>query len=560
MPQGAGRDNSLRHQVSVLRRRWPVVVLLAGLCCGTAVWLTRRQAPVYRATASVLLQANNGELIIGGPPGSFGGSGNEAATEIEVMRSQVVRDAVAAKLGRDPEVDIEARGVTDVIDINATSEQPAVAASEATTFAEVYVELRRTQRVDDLLKTGELIQAQIVDLDRRIDELEKPLRDLDARLGATADPKVRPLLQQQREAAADAISADRRTLEARRSSFDDQLNRLQLLKGLGISGGVQVVSKADVPTDPISATPLRNGALGLGGGLVLGVALAFLLDQADDRLRRREELEELARVPVLGLLPLVGRRHLQKDVVTLRNPASAAAEAFRTLRTSLQFLGVDRPITCIQVTSPTASEGKTTVVTNLAASFAQGGQRVIVLDCDLRRPRVHESFGLPNEAGFTSVLLDQVPLADAIVTLADEPFLAILPSGPIPPNPSELLNSNRAQAVIASLRENCDILLIDTPPVLPVTDAAVVSRFVDATLLVARPKRSTKRQVVRACELLERVGAPLVGAVLNGVVHEVGDGYGSGYVGYVESSARKPRAKRGGRRGEPGTGLAPDAS
>jgi len=340
-------------------------------------------------------------------------------------------------------------------------------------------------------------------------------------------------------------------LEARRSSFDDQLNRLQLLKGLGVSGGVQVVSRADRPTKPISASPLRNGALGLGGGLVLGLALAFALDQADDRLRRKEELEAVTGVPVLGLLPRVARRQLHNDVVTLRSPGSATAEAYRTLRTSLQFMGVDRPITCIQVTSPTSAEGKTTVVTNLAASFAQAGQRVIILDCDLRRSRVHEAFGLGNDAGFTSVLLDQVRLADAITTIADEPFLAVVAAGPVPPNPSELLTSKRAQAVVATLRENCDILLIDTPPVLPVTDALVVSRYVDATLVVARSKRSTKRQVARARELLDQVGAPVVGTVLNGVTHDGGEGYGYGYAAYAPAA---DRARRNRRRGSPQSG------
>lgn len=554
MPQGTGRDNSLRHQVAVLRRRWPVVVLLAVLGCLTAFWVTARQAPVYRATASVLLQPSNAEQILGGTSGSFGGDETEADTEIEVMRSQVVRDAVRAKLGHNPNVAIEARGFTNVLDIHASSTDPRAAAAEATTFADVYVELRRSQRVEDLLKTGELIQAQIVELDKKIDQLEKPLRDLDARLGTTTDQRLRIQLQQQREATADAISAERRTLEARRSSFDDQLNRLQLLKGLGISGGVQVVSRADVPTTPISASPRRNGALGLGGGLVLGLTLAFLLDQADDRLRRKEDLESLVGAPVLGLLPRMTRRHIQTGVVTLRSPGSATAEAYRTLRTSLQFLGVDRPITCIQVTSPGTAEGKTTVVTNLAASFAQAGQRVIILDCDLRRPRVHEVFGLPAGAGFTSVLLDHVRLSEVITTVDDEPFLAVAPAGPVPPNPSELLTSKRAQAVVSSLRENCDILLIDTPPVLPVTDALIVSRYVDATLVVARAKRSTRRQVARAQELLAQVGAPVVGTVLNGVVQNAVEGYGYGSYSRPEPRARQGKQGSARPQAEPGTG------
>jgi len=554
MPQGAGRDASIRHQVAVLRRRWPVVVVLAVLACGTAVLLTMVRPTVYQATSSVLLQPKTSEQLLAGATGSgFSETGNGAATEIEVMRSQVVRDAVRAKLGRDPTVDIEARGTTTVLDIRTRSVDPATAATEATTFAEVYVELRRSQRVDDLLRTGALIRAQVTELDKRIDELEKPLRDLDARLAATTNPLQRPQLQLQREATADAIAAERRALESRRASFDDQLNRLQLLSGLGTSGGVQLVSKAEVPTKPISASPARNGALGLVGGLVVGLGFAFLLDQLDDRLRRKDELELAAGVPVLGLLPRVTRRRATQGVVTLLSPSSPTAEACRTLRTSLQFMAIDRPIRCLQVTSPVAGEGKTTVVTNLAASFAQAGQRVIVLDCDLRRSRVHERLGITNERGFTSVLLNQCSLTDVIVKVDDEPFLAIVPAGPLPPNPSELLTSQGALAILRTLRENCDILLLDSPPVLPVTDALVVAGHVDATLLVARPKRSTKRQVARAVELLLQVGAPLVGTVLNGVVHDTGDGYGYGYgsgSGYGTYSSTSPRPARGRRSGD----------
>jgi capsular exopolysaccharide synthesis family protein len=549
MPQGAGRDASIRHQLAVIRRRWPIVLVLAVAACASAAWLTKRQLPVYQATSSVLLQPRTAEQLLTASTGSFSETGNEVATEIEVMRSQVVRDAVRAKLGRNPQVGIEARGFTNVLDIHARSTDPATAASEATTFAEVYVELRITQRIEDLSKTGELIRGQVTDLDKRIGELEKPLRDIDSRLADTTNPAARTQLQGQRAATEDVIRAERSTLERRRASFDDQLNQLQLLSGFGTSGGVQLVSKAEVPTAPITASPVRNGALGLLGGLVLGLALAFLLDQLDDRLRRKEELESAAGMPVLGLLPRVNRRRARQGVITLLSPSSPTAEAYRTLRTSLQFMAIDRPIRSLQVTSPTTGEGKTTVVTNLAASFAQAGQRVILVDCDLRRSQVHQHLGVPNDRGFTSVLLDECSLADVITTVEDEPFLAIVPAGPVPPNPSELLTSPRALAILDTLRENCDILLLDSPPVLPVTDALVVSRNVDATLLVARPKRSTKRQIARAHELLDQVGAPLVGTVLNGVVHDTSDGYGYGY-GYVSYNPPPPaRSGRGRRNG-----------
>jgi len=545
MDPGASKDASIRHQLAVLRRRWPAVILVAALGGGTAAWVTSRRAPVYEATSSVLLQPVR-SVSIGAPASPTVASPNETATEIEVMLSQVVRDAVRAEVGHDPEVTIEARGVTSVIDIHSRSTDARVAADDATKFGEVYIAQRRSQRVLALQQAGDLVQGQVAELDKQLGELQRPLREAEARLNATSDPKARPQLQGARDAVADAISAQRRNLERRRAELDDQLNQVEVARRLDPAGGVQLVSSAKVPTKPISASPLRNGAIGLGGGLVLGLALAFLLDQLDDRLRRKDELEAIfpSTRPVLGLLPRVARRHHGDGIVTLQSPNSPAAEAYRTLRTNLQFMAIERPIRCIQVTSATSGEGKTTVVTNLAASFAQAGLRVIVLDGDLRRPKVHEAFGLANESGFTSVLLEQCNLAEAVTTLAQEPFLAVLTAGPIPPNPSELLNFERARAVLTTLRGNCDILLIDSPPVLPVTDALVVSGHVDATLLVARPKRSTKRQLARAQEQLNQVGAPLVGTVLNGVVHESGDGYGYGYAGYGSNPGRPSLAPR----------------
>jgi len=277
------------------------------------------------------------------------------------------------------------------------------------------------------------------------------------------------------------------------------------------------------------------------------------------KLRDKADLEAMVERPVLGMLPWVARRHHGDGILVPDSPNSASAEAYRTLRTSLQFMAMaGGPINCVQVTSATVGEGKTTVVTNLARSFAQAGQRVILLDCDLRQPVVHEAFGLSNDRGFTSVLHDECTLAEAVVTLEKEPFLAILPAGPVPPNPAELLNSPRAKAILATLRDNCDLLLIDTPPVIPVSDAAVVSGHVDATLLVARTKRSTRREITRAGELLMQAKAPLVGTVLNGV-KQLGDGYGYGYGGYGGGPAgpADPPPEGGGPSGPRGGGQPP---
>jgi capsular exopolysaccharide synthesis family protein len=233
--------------------------------------------------------------------------------------------------------------------------------------------------------------------------------------------------------------------------------------------------------------------------------------------------------------------------VAREDPGSTETEAYRTIRTSIQFMGLDHPLRTVQVTSAQPGEGKTTTLANLAVVLARAGQRVVVVCCDLRRPRVHEFFGLSNAVGFTSVLLGEVPLSQALQRVPGEERLALLASGPEPPNPSELLSGMRAVEIFTALQGLADIVLIDSPPVLPVADAAVVSTRVDGTLLVASVGSSTRKHVHRAMEMLRQVEAPVIGAILNRATGESGYGYGYGYgYSYEYASDERKSARRAG--------------
>jgi non-specific protein-tyrosine kinase len=214
-------------------------------------------------------------------------------------------------------------------------------------------------------------------------------------------------------------------------------------------------------------------------------------------------------------------------VISLVEPTSSAAEAYRALRTSIQFLGLERPVRKLQVTSPSAEEGKTTTVANLGVALAAAGQRVVIVCCDLRRPRIHEFFGLSNEVGLTSVLLGRTSAEEACQRVPQLERLSLLASGPLPANPSEILLSSQTAGLLETIQSNADVVLLDCPPVLPITDAAALSPHVDATLVVASADNTSGRVVARALEVLEQVGAPIVGTVLNGVA--VDDVYGYAY-------------------------------
>ena len=202
-------------------------------------------------------------------------------------------------------------------------------------------------------------------------------------------------------------------------------------------------------------------------------------------------------------------------LITLTNPRSPVSEAYRTLRTNLQFFSLDEPIRTLVVTSPGTEEGKSTVLANLAVALAQGGKRVILADCDLRRPTQHTLFGLDNATGLTTMMLDEAAQSEPPLRETPVDGLRVLPTGPLPPNPAELLGSRRMKEALAALLGKADVLLFDAPPVLAVTDALVLAVQTDGVLLVVKAGGTRREHVQQAKERLERVNARIVGAVLN---------------------------------------------
>ena len=216
-------------------------------------------------------------------------------------------------------------------------------------------------------------------------------------------------------------------------------------------------------------------------------------------------------------------------MVSVSEPTSPAAESYRSLRTSLQFARQEQQLRTMVVTSPGVGEGKTSVLANLGVVFAQAGERVVLVSCDLRRPMIGEFFGLSEQVGLTSVLLGRQTLIEAVRPVPGFDRLSLLPAGPVPSNPAEMLSSARAAEVFAQLRGRFDLVLIDSPPVLPVTDAAILSRYADATLMLAAAGQTRRTDLHRAVERLDQVGSTILGIVLNKVTKQTGRYYGYTY-------------------------------
>jgi capsular exopolysaccharide synthesis family protein len=276
---------------------------------------------------------------------------------------------------------------------------------------------------------------------------------------------------------------------------------------------------------------------------MVGVGLACLQEYLDDSIRTKEDLARLSGLPVIGTIPTFTTSLKGVPSLALSSDTNVhAAEAYRSLRTSVQLLGVVRPLTTIQFTSPESGVGKTTTVANLATVLAAAGQRVAIVDSDLRRPRLHELFGLPNDRGLTSVLLGETTLADALQSPAGYGGgLEVLAAGMVAPNPSELLSSKLTAQLVFDLQSQFDVVLIDSPPLLPVTDAIVMSSWVEAVVVLAASGMTKRNDLRNAIELLRQAEAPVVGAVLSRTSPGTSYSYGYGYAQATEGR-RQTRA------------------
>jgi capsular exopolysaccharide synthesis family protein len=275
---------------------------------------------------------------------------------------------------------------------------------------------------------------------------------------------------------------------------------------------VRVVQPALVPTQPSSANLPLTLTLGLLAGLVLGIGGALARNALDVRVKSPEQLKALIGAPSLGVIafdPDVPRRPL----TVYADPQSPRSEAFRQLRTNLQFIDVDSPRKVILVTSAMPGEGKTTTLINLAIAISSAGSRVLVVEADLRRPRLSDLLGVERMIGLTSVLSGRIDLPNAIQAWGRS-SVDILASGPLPPNPSELLASRQMKMLLDCLRDSYDVILIDSPPLLPVTDGAALAPATDGAVMMCRFGRTTRAQVESARDALEAVSAPLLGTVL----------------------------------------------
>nr|WP_241730797.1 polysaccharide biosynthesis tyrosine autokinase [Dietzia cercidiphylli] len=303
---------------------------------------------------------------------------------------------------------------------------------------------------------------------------------------------------------------------------------------------LSVVNPPALPTAPVAPRTEQNIAIGVVLGVLAGVGIALLVNTLDRRVKSKEQLESIAGKPVVGSIPFRKNDDKQKGaehIVPFRDGHSPAAESFRRLRTNLQFLNVDRPPRVFVLTSSVAAEGKSETTINLSLALAESGNRVLIIEADLRRPRVVSYMSMPDKVGLTNILSGRAEFAD-VVQETRHAGVDLLACGPLPPNPSELLASEMARRLIDDLRSKYDYVVIDSPPLLPVTDGALLAHISDGALLVVRSNRTTSDQVAQAVDNLEKADAALLGLVA--VANKPAKRSDTGYYDAYYSSSKTP--------------------
>lgn len=445
-----------------------------------------------------------------------------------------------------------------------------------TLLAKYTEEYREVQAVDAQIRELEAQKAAVSrEVSAKITEEGKKL-EADAEREVLASLRAQLAAAQQREgrarAAFEAAAAKanfegqvetklvgaKREMESNRSLLDTYIQR-QKEQELAIASGrpnnIKIQSNAVTPTSPIGPQRTRNIMVAMLIAFAAGVGLAFLLDYLDDSVRSSDDISRHLGLPTLALIPHQFASEKRKllpsasrngpnavqgsALITLDDRNSPMAEAYRHLRTSLLFSSAGKPPQTILVTSAQPSEGKTTTAINTAITLAQADADVIIIDCDLRRPRLHSHFGLENSRGITNYLSGDRDLDSIVRTYDDLPRLKVITSGPIPPNPAELLSSNEMRHLLEELSAKYKHVIIDSPPAISFTDAAIISTLVDGVVLVAMANKSSMHLMRQFKQRVQNMGARIYGVVLNGIKSGSVeyDYYGSGYYHYYSRSS-----------------------
>lgn len=497
-------SDDLRRYAALLWH-WAWLIVLAALLSAVGMYLYSKQiTPVYQVSST---------LMVNQAPGTQ--STDYAAvvlserltqTYAEMLTKQPVLEEVVARLGLDLEprqlkgmIAVQPIENTQLIDLRVVDTDPNRAAAIANEVGTVFAEQNEEMQEARYASTKASLKTQLDEIQRQIDDVNTSI----AALGESPD------LQVERDRLETLLSQYRQTYSYTLQSYE----QVRLAEAETLSNVIQ--AEAAEPTfTPIRPKVTQNTLLAGIVGAMLAVGVIFLIEVLDDTIRGPEEVKRYLDLPVLGVI----RKMDEADqMITIDEPRSPVSEAFRSLRTNFSFTSVDNPLRSILITSAGIGEGKTVVAANLSVVLAQGGNKVTLVDTDLRRPRLHRQLKIPNRRGLTSLFMRPEINLDGAAQDINVSGLSVITSGNLPPNPAELLGSDRMRHILETICQQSDIVVLDSPPVIAVTDAVILSQAVDGVLLVVQPGKTKIAALQKTVEQIKRVGANIIGVVLNNV-------------------------------------------
>lgn len=552
----------LKQYISPLLKWWWLILGSTLVATLASIYAVSQQPDLYQARSALML----GQAMNDPNPNSqdFFLANELGQTYVNIAQREPVQNATMAALGLTwlPNYTVNMVPNTQLLEIRVNDTSPERATAVANELANQIVLSSPTSRQEQEDQERQaFIRAQLDDMQAQIDATNEQILALETELGEMIS--ARQIADAQ--AQIGALDNKMRTLQ---TNYVDLLYTTQQ----GAINSLTVFEEAAVPTLPVGPNRLSTVLTAAAIGFVLGAAAAYLLEYLDDTVKTPDDVSQVVDLPTLaGIARIPKDRNQRFPMVTLRQPRSPISEAYRTLRTAIMFTNVDRPTNSILVTSANPAEGKSITAANMAVVMAQAGNRVLLVDADLRRPMQHNIFGLnKNQQGLTSVLLkmiveqrghaspeDVFELLEGAIHETEQQELFLLTSGPLPPNPAELVGSTKMDNLLEVLAEYFDVVVVDSPPVLAVTDSVVLSTLVDGTLLVGYSGKTRRNQLEQAALKLKEVNAHIMGLVLNYLSPKSGGYYYNYYYSdtyYHDDSAGdgansgKSRRRRKGRK------------
>ena len=494
----------LRALLRPLLRWWWLIVAATLIAAVSSLVYTLMQPAVYQSRTT---------LVVGSATTDPNPNGNDiylsqqlAQTYADIAMREPIQTAALAELNAEwlPFYTVQMLPNTPIIEIRVVDQDPVFARDVASVLAK------------QLILQGPAGREK---RDRQ-DFVDQQLERLQGSIVETQDE----IIQKQQELAALFSAREIANMENQINALDNKLSTLQsnyaaLLATTqkGASNTISILEPADLPQQPVSSQLIINVLVAAIVGMALASGGAYLLDFLDDSIKNAEDVQQLLGIPTLASVPELLVEQEEDKLVMLSTTPNPAAESYRMLRTNLQFASVDRPLKMLLITSPAPGEGKSLTAANLAAAYTRAGKRVVLVDADLHRPSQQRFFRLRNNVGLTLALFDDKMGLEGLMQDSGLPGLRIMTTGPLPPNPAELLGSRRMQEILGRLRDQADIVIIDSPPVSAVSDALILASQADGVLLIVKSGKTSRTVAKKALSTLRQAKTQLVGAVYNGI-------------------------------------------